>query len=472
MKKLFISSCMVLLTVLSIAQVNKFTLQQCVETAITNNLQVKQSGLQSESAEVYYKQAKNNMLPNLFADVNHGINQGRSIDPFTNNYINQQVNYGNYSLSSNTPVFQGLLLQNTAKQNKLAYNASKAEYQQTKDNITLQVILAYLVALSNEDLLTQAINQAIVSRSQVERLEIMNKDGAIPPSQYYDLKGQLANDEITIINNRNSMRSAKLTLSQLMNVEYDSSMQLERLNAEQYATAYEGEVNKIYETALEQLAIIKGTDLRKQSAERGVKAAKGNFYPSLYFNGSLNTNYSSVATESVYLNTTNEVTPNYVVISGINNPVISPTKNYNNPKISYSNQFTNNYNPSINLSLRVPIVNSFRARNQVQLAKIALKNAEYVDQTTRIQLKQNIEQAFLNMNAARERYYATVDQVAAFAESFRAAEVKFNAGAITSVDYLVAKNNLDRANTNLITVRYDYVLRTKILDYYQAKPLW
>jgi outer membrane protein len=463
---------MVLLSMLSMAQGNKFTLQQCVETAITNNLQVKQSGLQSESAEVYYRQAKNNMLPNLFADVNHGINQGRSIDPFTNNYINQQVNYGNYSLSSNTPVFQGLLLQNTAKQNKLAYNASKAEFQQTKDNIMLQVILAYLVALNNEDLLTQAINQATVSRSQVERLDIMNKDGAIPPSQYFDLKGQLANDEISIINNRNAMRSAKLTLSQLMNIEYDSSMQLERLNAEQYATAYEGEVEKIYETALQQLAIVKGTDLRKQSAERGVKAAKGNFYPSLYFNGSINTNYSSVATESIYQNTTNEVTPNYVVISGINNPVISPTKNYTNPKITYSDQFTNNYNPSINLSLRVPIVNSFRARNQVSLAKIALKNAEYVDQTTRIQLKQNIEQAFLNMNAARERYYATVDQVAAFAESFRAAEVKFNAGSITSVDYLVAKNNLDRANTNLITVRYDYVLRTKILDYYQAKPLW
>ena len=104
MKKLFISSCMVLMSVLLMAQGNKFTLQQCVETAITNNLQVKQSGLQSESAEVYYRQAKNNMLPNLFADINHGINQGRSIDPFTNSYINQQVNYGNYSLSSNTPV--------------------------------------------------------------------------------------------------------------------------------------------------------------------------------------------------------------------------------------------------------------------------------------------------------------------------------------------------------------------------------
>ena len=472
MKKLFFSSCLILLSILSIAQSNKFTLQQCVETAITNNLQVKQSGLQSESAEVYYRQAKNNMLPNLFADVNHGINQGRSIDPFTNSYINEQVNYGNYSLSSNTPVFQGLLLQNTAKQNKLAYNASKAEYQQTKDNIMLQVILAYLVALNNEDLLTQSINQATVSRSQVERLDILNKDGAIPPSQYYDLKGQLANDEISIINNRNNMKTAKLTLSQLMNIEYDSSMQLERLNAEQYATAYEGEVNKIYETALQQLSLIKGTDLRKQSAERGVKAAKGNFYPSLYFNGSLNTNYSSAATQQMYINTTNDVTPNYVVINNQNNPVIAPTKNYTYPKITYSDQFTNNYNPSINLSLRVPIVNSFRARNQVSLAKIALKNAEYVDQTTRIQLKQNIEQAFLNMNAARERYYATVDQVAAFTESFRAAEVKFNAGSITSVDYLVAKNNLDRANTSLIVVRYDYVLRTKILDYYQAKPLW
>ncbi len=390
----------------------------------------------------------------------------------TNGYINQQVNYANYSLNSNTTVFQGLQLQNIARQNKLAYNATKMELQQTKDNIMLQVILAYLVALNNEDLLTQSMNQASLSRKQVERLDILNKDGAVPPSQYYDLKGQLANDEISIVNNRNAMKSAKLTLAQLMNIPYDSSMQLERLNAEQYATSYEGEVDNIYETAVQQLSLVKGTDLRKQSAEKGVKAARGNFYPSVYFNGSINTNYSSVATENIFLNTTNVTTNNYVDNSGTKLFVISPQNNYASEKISYSNQFSNNYNPSVNLTVRIPIVNAFRARNQVALAKIALKNADYVDQTARIQLKQSIEQAYLNMNSARERYQATVDQVAAFAESFRTAEVKFNAGSITSVDYLVAKNNLDRANTNLITVRYDYVLRTKILDYYQAKPLW
>ena len=132
----------------------------------------------------------------------------------------------------------------------------------------------------------------------------------------------------------------------------------------------------------------------------------------------------------------------------------------------------NNYSTSIRLGLSIPLLNSFIARNRIALAKIDLKNAQYVEENTKIRLKQLIEQAYFNMTAAFSRYQASVQQVAAFQESFRAAEVRFNAGASTSVEYLNSKNFLDRANINLIIARYDYILRTKVLDYYQAKPLW
>ncbi|HKG69729.1 MAG TPA: TolC family protein, partial [Segetibacter sp.] len=169
---------------------NKLTLKQCVEAAINNNLLVKQSDLQMKTGQVNLRQSKANLLPDLFAEVGHGINQGRSIDPFTNGYINQQLTFANYSLNSQVILFNGFQLKNLIKQNSLTYEANKMDLQQTKDNLTLNVILAYLQILNNEEQLQQSRNQADVTLRQVERLNIMNQSGAIAPAELYDLKGQ------------------------------------------------------------------------------------------------------------------------------------------------------------------------------------------------------------------------------------------------------------------------------------------
>src|SRR5882724_4515341 len=217
----------------------KFTLKQCVDSAISNNLAVRQSDLQMQSSEISWKQAKANLLPSISGFANHGINEGRSIDPGTNSFINQQINFASYGLNAGVRVFGGLVLQNTIRQNALAYDASKMDLQQNKDNITLNVILAYLQVLSSADLLTQSLNQVEVSKKQVARLEILNNDGAIPPSQLYDLKGDLANAQLTVVGNRNALESAKISLCQLMNIDYNPNMKLEQLNADQFHPAYD-----------------------------------------------------------------------------------------------------------------------------------------------------------------------------------------------------------------------------------------
>jgi outer membrane protein len=122
---------------------------------------------------------------------------------------------------------------------------------------------------------------------------------------------------------------------------------------------------------------------------------------------------------------------------------------------------------SLNLGVRIPIFNSFRTRNAVKLADITVRNNELIEQNTKLQLRQQIEQAHLNMTNAYERYKTLLNQVDAYNTSFKAAEARFTAGVGTSVDYVIAKNNLDRANINLIAAKYDFVLRKKILDYYQ-----
>ena len=414
----------------------KFNLEQCIDTALANNIQVKQSGLLSEAQEVNLKQARANLLPDLNASMNHGINQGRSIDPFTNTYVNQSVNYASYALGSGVVLFNGGNLQNSIKQNAFAYDATRMEWQQAKDNLTLSVILAYLQVLNTEDQVASSIKQKELSAKQLERLEILDKQGAISPAQVSDLKGQLMNDELNILNLRNQLESAKLSLAQLMNISYSKNMALERINADEFLTIYSRNSSEVYQTALQQFSLVKSVELRKKSAEYALKSAKGLLYPSLVLNGNMQTNYSSVAQNAT-------------------------------GKINYKDQIENNIFYAVSLGLRIPIFNSFRTKNNIKLADIAVRSSELVEENTKNVLRQQVEQAHLNMTNAYDRFTTLQEQVNAYATSFKAAEARFNAGVGTSVDYLIAKNNLDRANINLISSKYDFVLRKKVLDFYQ-----
>jgi outer membrane protein len=447
----------------------KLTLKQCVEAAVNNNLQVRQSDLQMQAGAVNLRQAKANLLPDLSAAFNHGISQGRSIDPFTNGYINQKLTSANYSLGSGVVLFNGFQLKNLIRQNGLTYEADKMDLQQTKDNITLNVILAYLQILNSEEQLQQSKNQAEVSRRQVERLNVMNESGAISPAELYDLKGQLASDEIAIVTNQNAVNSAKLTLSQLMNVRYSSNTQVEKMSADTLALDYSNNPAALYDISVKQLAIVKASELRKQSAQKGVKVAKGYYYPTIDLSGNIYTNYSNAATKSIPLNTVEAASGDYVDVGGAKVPVMTTRTNYSTQKISYGDQFNNNYYTQVYLSIRVPILNRFAAKNRVALAKIDLKKAEAEAETVKTQLSQNIEQAYFNMTAALEKYKVLQQQVKDFSESFRIAEVRFNAGAINEKEYLIAKNNADRSNADLIANKYDYLFRMKILDYYKNK---
>jgi outer membrane protein len=445
------------------------TLKACVEAAIKNNLQVLQSYLQMQVAGVNASQSRSNVLPDLFANLGHGFNQGRSIDPFTNSYINQQIAYANYSLSSSAVLFNGFQLKNLVKQNSLSHEAAKMDVQQTKDNVMLNVILAYLQILNNTEQMQQTLNQAEVTRKQVDRLTTMNDAGAIAPALLYDLRGQLANDEISIVTNRNALNAAKLSLAQLMNVPFDANLTVEKLDADLGSLQPLTDPQALFNASVQQLAIVKAAELRKQSALKSVQVAKGLYYPSVGLSGSFNTNYSNAASREILVNTAEVPSGDYVNVAGSKVPVMTTRPNFSTQKIGYGDQFNNNYNTSVFLSVQVPILNRFRAKNRVALAKIDVRNAEVVAQTVKTQLSQNIEQAFFNITAAGEKYEALQRQVADFAESFRTAEVRFTAGAINQVDYLIAKNNLERAKANLISTKYDYIFRLKILDYYQGK---
>lgn len=454
------------------APAGTLTLKQCIETAIANNIDVRRSEYLSESAKVNLQQARGNMLPFASGNISHGISQGRSINPFTNGYIDQKLTYANYGVNASLYLWNGSSIQNNIKQNALSLEASRMDVQQQKDNLTINVILAYLQVLNNQEQLNLSKQQADVTRKQVERLEILNKSGTISPYTYYDTKGQLASDELNVVTTKNALETAKVTLAQLMNIPYSENMQVEKTGEGLTPVVYDGTVDQIYQQASEQLAVVKAAELRNESAVKGVKAAKGQLLPALTLNGGLATNYSSAASLATLTGTKYSATDNYVLVNDNKVPVYAPDPTYSNEKITYGTQWKNNLNSYVSVGLQVPILNGLAARSRVKQAEITEKRSSYEEQTTKIQLRQNIEQAYVNMNAAFQRYETLAEQVKDFEESFRSAQIRFDAGVITSVDYLIAKRNYDASNINLIAARYDYILRTKILDYYQSKPLW
>jgi len=454
----------------SITNGSTITLKQCVDIAIKNNLLVEQSELTMQSNGVNRSQAITNLLPTINANGSQGTNFGKSINPTTYAYINQQQSTGSYALNAGLTLFSGLQLQNAIKQNQYAYDASKMDLQQQKDNITLNVLLAYLQVLNSQDLLAISRQQADVDLKQLNRLDLQKQEGALLLlSNFYDLKGQYAGDLSNIVTATNNLESAKVNLFQLLNIPYKKDIQLEKILLDLQAQDSTISSGNIYQTALNTLPSIKSVDLKIKAYQKAVLVNRGQYYPTLSLYGSVSSNYSNLATTTVFGPTAPGTTGEYVTINGTNYDVFAQQRSETISKTSFGDQFNNNRYTQFGLSLQVPILNYFRVRNNVKQAKLTLKNAEYVANSTRLVLQQNVELAFQNMIAAYGQYKSYVDQVAAYAESFRTTEIRFNEGVVNSDVYVIAKNNIDRANINLSQSKYIYILRTKILDYYQGK---
>jgi outer membrane protein len=414
-----------------------YTLQQCIDSALANNIPVKQSALLAQSASVDMNQARMNVLPNAMLEIYHGLNNGRSIDPTSNAFVNQTFNSASYRFNTDVTLFNGGSLQNRIRQQVAAYDASRMEWQQAKDNLVLNVILAYLQVLNNEDILTSAMNQASVSQKQLERLDVLNKQGAIKPSEFTDVKGQLMNDELSIVTARNTLETSKLTLAQLMNKPYSRDMKLERLDVTECLSNYNNSSDGVYQNALQQFAQIKAVELRSKSYNYGYRSARGALFPTFYLSGGMDSRYSSLGQNAA-----------------------------GTGKSPYNTQLKDNLFSALGVGVQIPLFNRMLQRNRAKQAEILYKNSQLEEDRTKILVRQNIDQAYLNMTNAYDRYKVLLEQVDAYNESFKAAEARYNSGVGTSIDYLTAKDRLDRANINLISAKYDFVLRKKILDYY------
>jgi outer membrane protein len=460
----------------------KYSLQQCVTIALENNLQLKQGQLQVQGSQNTFELSQWQRYPNFNFNGSQGLQSGRNIDPFTNQFVERTVNFSNFGLNTGVSLFNGYQQKNIIKQNQLNLQANQKDVESNRNSLILNIATGYLSVLNNQEQLEFARRQAETTRFQLERTEKLVKAGSLPEINLYDIRSQLANDELSIVNAQNSIELAKLTLKQLMNLPANEQFEIEPINlpAPSTTTPYDATLDQVYNAALKYLPDMDAANFRIESAKTGLEIARGAKLPSISLNGGLSSSFSSAAPKQRFVGDGGESkvvdipsSTRYVSYLGISVPVIEkvtvPSGSVQN--FGYFDQISFNRNASLSLLLRMPIFNGYQVKYRISNAQIQQKNVEYQAQIIRNQVRQTVEQAYYSMLNAAKRYEATARQIESLELSFKAAEARLNAGAINAVEYNIAKNNLDRSRASLIQAKYEYIFRTKILDFYQSKPL-
>lgn len=456
---------------LSAQEAKQWTLEECIDYALQNNLSLARAELTNERANLTYKQSRYELLPNLNASGSYSFNYGRNIDPFTNTIVTEESQFSRASISSSVTLFSGITLRNTIKQNKVLLEASKLDYENTRDNVSLDVVTFYLNVIFTQELLKNAQDQKASTQEQLNRTTQMVEAGSLPLSNQLDLEAQLAGDESNVISAENNLRMALLTLKQQLQIPATQPFDIVVPALEMAATeSTDKSVNDIYDAALQSRPNVRSAQLNVESSIIGEQIAKGAYYPTLSAGYTLGTNYSSLAEEFLgfqpFIDTVGFLyTNNDQYVAGLN------FERLTNPDYTYLDQMVDNRNGSIFLSLNIPIFNAFRTRTNVQQAAINRQLAEIALKETENQLRQIIETAYNDVVAAAKSYEASDKQVAALREAFRVNEERYEVGAVNFTEYQVSKNNLNRAENDLVRAKFDYIFKLKIVDFYLGNPL-
>ncbi|WP_299113133.1 TolC family protein [uncultured Winogradskyella sp.] len=443
-----------------------YTLDECISIALENNLDLKSTDLRANSAKINYRQSLWNMAPSVNGNFNLGVNDGRSIDPFTNDFINQELTFSNLGLSLNMTIFNGFRLLNSAKQNLLNKKASEMETEAAKQDLVLNVTLTYLQVLNAKAVLDLNKARLEVTKQQLKIQEDFYKNESGNPADYNDILGQLASDETSVLNSESNYNSTKLSLVQLLNLKNDIDIQALDLmfDIEEYGLTSDD----VFKAALENLATVKAQKLRLKASKKGVSVAKAQFTPEISVFAGINSNYSSAAQIFNATGTSIVDTGDFVTLGGQNLPVQSEQTNFEAQQIEFSDQLDNNLNTVVGISVSVPLLNGFRAKNNVALEKINVEESLLQLERTHLDIKNTIAQVHFDMEATYNRYQSLQRQVDAYQESYRINEIRFNNGVSNFLNYITSKNNLDNAKVNLANTKYEYLLRVKVLDYYRG----
>jgi outer membrane protein len=437
MKRIYsLIAAVILMVVTTSAQAQEsWSLQKCIDYALKNNIQIKQQALNSEYYSNQLGQAKNNRLPNLNASMQNSQSFGRSL-ALDNTYQNVNSNTSSGSLSSNVTLWSGYKLINSIKAADMDLRATLEDLQKAKDDMMLNIAAAYLEILFAEELLTVAEDLQKITQLQIDRTGKLVEAGSLAKGSLLEIEAQYAREELNVVNAQNRLQLAYLALYQLLELPSTESFKIEKpVLPEIGANLSLMNTMDVFKNAVQIRPAVKGAEFKLESARNQLLIAKGNLLPSLSFGG----NYYDY---------------------------------YNNKfGIDFGKQLKGQQSYGFSATLSIPIFNRFQSRTGVSNAQIQVENVELQLQNTKNLLRKDIEQAYTNAIAAFKRYIANQKAVISSKEAFRYTEEKFNVGMINSVEYNQSKNNLSTAQSDLLQAKYEYIFRTKILDFYNGRTI-
>ncbi|OKL41548.1 TolC family protein [Pontibacter flavimaris] len=451
-----------------------WTLREAVEYANTNNLQVRRTKLNKGLSETELRQNRFSRLPSINGSSSYNFNYGTYVDPTTSDLRSEQSQTNNFQLSASVPLFMGFQQTNSIKQSELELQAVEQDVLSAQNDITIQIVTSYLNILFADELIKISQQTRDLTKQQLDRTRLLFEAGSVAENSVLDLESQLAADDLELINAENQRDISRLSLMQLLNLPASQDFQIEIPqipDPDQDPVLLSGD--QVFDTAVQTLPAIKAADLRVLSASKGLDVARGAYYPRLSMFGSLNTFYSSARDFRFPVVGPLQETPIGFLDSEGTVPfvVYSPTTSFRRETYDYFDQLKDGVGKSFGFSLQVPIFNGLQARSNVQRAKLQQQDAQINADIARNNLRQTIEQAYVDAVAAQRRYAAAKEQLRAAEKNYGNAQLRLNAGVINTVDFNIIANTFRAAQSNLSQAKYEYTFKLKVLDFYQGNDI-
>ncbi|MCK5821468.1 MAG: TolC family protein, partial [Bacteroidales bacterium] len=408
---------------------DNWTLDKCISHAYEKNIILKQQEIQVAMVGNQLKQSKLALLPNLNAGVGQTFRFGRSVDPLTYEFTTQNSQGTSFSASSGIMLFKGLQAYNTIKKNELDLKKNLADLEHAKNNLALSITRHFLQILFKQELLAIAERQVEISKQQLEQTAQLVKAGALAQGNLLEIKAQLASEELNLVITNNQLELSRLDLAQLLDLKNPDDFSISSPNLPDIPMdLITPKVSEIYESSIRFLPRIKSAEFKVKSLEKNLLLAKGELSPSLSMNSYWGTGYSDQIRDQL----TGNIMP-------------------------FRNQTGFSSTSSLNFYLSIPIFNNWNSRTSIKNAQLEVLNSHYSLEISQNQLRKEIQQAYADAKAALDRYHATESSLLSLQEAFRYTEKKFKVGMLTSLDYKEAKNNLTRAQSELLQARYHYI---------------
>lgn len=450
----------------------RWTLEECIEHAIKNNIQVKQYEIEEKSAYVNQQITYSDFLPNVSGNAQHSWTISDQSNLRTGIIESQTLQATNLGVGVNVDIYKGMKNQSAMMKARLGYLASQYKSQKMKEDIALSVINSYLQIIFNKELIKTNKVQLEYDESQVDRTNTLVEAGSVPAGDLLEAKATVAMSNQRLIASQNELVMARLNLAQLLQIESYEDFDISDSDYE----IGDGEIlvyspDDITERAFEALTNIKTAEVNLSIAEQDVKIAKSALQPTIkgFYNFGTTVNYQDRIVGSQVTGTTSAIGyvegTNQTVLASQTTPIIGGPE-------SFFDQFKNNKNSSFGVSMTIPIFNGFRVRNNIKLSKLAQEQSKNEKEAAILNLKQLVFQAYTDTQSAMKSYEASSVTVDARKQSLEYARERYDVGLINIFELNQNQNLYVTAQSNLLKSKYDYIFKTKILEYYFGIPLF